>query len=90
MRQDRLLEIVGRIYQNPSCWDQDVYHSWCGTRHCIAGHAQIDSGNVPNVTFTYVDAKAYLDLSLEQANFLCYSEFTIDELIQIAITGVIP
>lgn len=38
--QQRLLAIVGRIYQDQTCWVQSKWH--CGTAHCVAGHAQID------------------------------------------------
>lgn len=32
---------IAKIEQDPESWDQAVYHSLCGTAHCIAGHVQI-------------------------------------------------
>jgi hypothetical protein len=36
--------IVARIEAEPGSWQQDAWHSSCGTRHCIAGFATVLSG----------------------------------------------
>lgn len=90
MRQDRLLEIVGRIYQRPETWNQDVYHSDCGTAHCVAGHAQNDMRGAQRCSTVdaFNDARIWLDISREEAWWLFYSYRTLDDLIRAAITGV--
>lgn len=40
MNIPRFAAIVARIEANPKCWDQAVWHSDCGTAHCLFGHAQ--------------------------------------------------
>lgn len=90
MRQDRLLEIVGRIYQRPETWDQHVYH--CDTSHCVAGHAQIDAGKYCPGTWrsAWPDAVEWLELSKEQAGWLFDFDRTLPELIHFATTGRRP
>jgi uncharacterized protein YjbI with pentapeptide repeats len=38
--------IVAQIEANPETWQQDTWHSACGTRHCIAGFATHLSGDL--------------------------------------------
>lgn len=43
MNAPRLKVIIDRIKKKPDCWNQAVFHdAFCGTAHCIAGHAQLD------------------------------------------------
>ncbi len=88
MRQDRLLEIVGRIYQRPETWDQTVYHSACGTAHCVAGHAQVDSGVDVRTGSTWPDAEMWLELDAGEAGGLFSPNRILEDLLRAAITGV--
>lgn len=91
MRQDRLLEIVGRIYQRPETWNQTEWHR--GTAHCVAGHAQ---NALRGIVFTdpcdyaSYDGAKWLDLSRKEADWLFDIDRTLDELIRAAVTGDIP
>jgi hypothetical protein len=92
MRQDRLLEIVGRIYQRPETWDQEMYH--CGSAHCVAGHAQNDmygrifTSGIFTSGFAFADGRIWLDLGRQEAEWLFDPVRTLDDLIRAAITGV--
>lgn len=86
MRQDRLLEIVGRIYQRPETWSQDVWH--CGTRHCVAGHAQNDMRGYACTGIAYSDGKEWLQLTEREAQWLFYGDPSLEEIIRAAISGV--
>lgn len=97
MRQDRLLEIVGRIYQRPEIWDQHCYMNECDTAFCVAGHAQNDSGYGPNIDHWKVrlrtvrsDAINWLDLGEDEAHWLFGGDRTLPELIHFATTGKRP
>lgn len=98
MRQDRLLEIVGRIYQRPETWNQNVYHekTECGTAHCVAGHAQVDAGDFDPVRWnrsrstTWSSATSYLELSEHEAGYLFDPDRSIEDLVAVAVTGAVP
>ena len=61
MNTERYLAILDRIKKDPSCHKQDWWH--CGTAHCFAGHAQIDSGLPINDTTCATDASHWLAIS---------------------------
>lgn len=92
MRQDRLLEIVGRIYQRPETWNQNVYHTEteCGTAHCVAGHAEVDAGEYMGTMYirrtTWSSAVRYLDLNENQASWLFDPDRKLEEIIAFAIS----
>ncbi len=43
VHKKRMRKIIDRIRRSPESWHQQQFH--CGTKHCIAGHAQIDLFN---------------------------------------------
>ena len=98
MRQDRLLEIVGRIVQRPQTWNQEVYHerTECGTAHCVAGHAQVDAGDFNPANWhmslrtTWSSAVRYLDLNDSEAGYIFDPDRSLEELIEVAVTGKVP
>jgi hypothetical protein len=77
MNKERMQIIVDRIEANPACWKQSSWH--CGTSHCLAGHAQIDSGANPDNNTVRRDARMWLDLSLSEANYLFAGTRTIED-----------
>jgi len=44
MKLERFRDIVTQIECNPESWCQEIYHSSCGTAHCIAGWAEVHAG----------------------------------------------
>jgi hypothetical protein len=77
---ERLGKIVQKIIDNPSCWIQSNYH--CGSSHCIAGHAQIESGFPASHRFAHQDGLKWLGLTCEQATYLFHSKRTLNEIIE--------
>ena len=67
---DLLVAVVNHILQHPETWNQGVYHSRCGTRHCVAGWAQIMGGRDANKDTAHEDAEGLLGLSQGQAAYL--------------------
>ena len=93
MRQDRLLEIVGRIVQRPETWDQ--FNFMPNTNEdpvCVLCHGARDSGvDVTSPTAEVFRAgKAYLGLRGDDAHWLFAPLRTLPELIQFATTGKRP
>ena len=75
MNTERYLAILDRIKKDPSCHKQDWWH--CGTAHCFAGHAQIDSGLPINDTTCATDASDWLGISPAFAVWLFASNRTV-------------
>jgi len=42
MNKTHFKKILNKIKADPDNWNQETWH--CGTKHCIAGHAQIEMG----------------------------------------------
>jgi hypothetical protein len=87
MNLERFKIIVNRIKDNPSCWNQKVWH--CGSAHCIAGHAQIDSGKAADGATARRDAIEWLDLSEQEANCLFAAHRTIKDFETVIARGSI-
>ena len=47
MNIERHNQIIAKIEENPSCWNQAHWH--CGTAHCYGGWAQILSGKKADI-----------------------------------------
>lgn len=77
MNIERMQTIIDRIKANPACWNQNIYHNECNTAHCLAGHAQIDSGKLPIKIDAMEDARTWLKLSSTEANYLFGSQRTL-------------
>jgi len=74
MNAENFAQVIAAIDADPSSWDQVEWHSWCMTKHCFAGHAQILSG-VPFKRmlvglFARSDAVRWLDLKASEADYL--------------------
>ena len=55
-----LCKVVNKILEHPETWYQGQWHSACGTKHCIAGHTQIEIGKLVNSGTASRDAKEAL------------------------------
>ena len=87
MNAENFAKVIAAIDADPSSWDQIEWHSWCMTKHCFAGHAQILSGAVFKRTkeygdlsrFTKFDAMEWLDLNSAEADYLFHPSRTMDD-----------
>jgi hypothetical protein len=86
---DLLDAIIEQIEREPHTWDQGVWHSSCGTQHCVAGWAEVITGNYDN---TYVNLDINLNLesdllkiSPENGRYLFWTHRTLDEIKQFAV-----
>ena len=77
---DRLAEQVNRILANPKSWDQAVWHSPCGTTHCIAGHGQIAAGYPVGNGTCRDEAQEWYGITDDDAEWLFSSYRTLHEL----------
>ena len=77
---DRLAEQVNRILANPDSWNQERYHSDCGTQHCIAGHGQIAAGKPMDDDACADDAQEWYGLTSEDTYWLFRHDCTLPEM----------
>lgn len=75
---ENLVAVMNRILSNPMAWDQTQWH--CGTGHCFGGHAQIMSGKEPDDATCKIDAREWLELTIQEADWLFSSYRTLPEL----------
>lgn len=85
MYKDRLLAILDHIKKHPESYDQTVMHSECGTKHCIAGHAELmfwDESQLTGLPIysSRLRAKYLLNLNEMQANYLFHHGRTLEEI----------
>ena len=81
-----LIEVVNQICQNPETHNQSIFHSLCGTVHCVAGWAQIKAGMLPCSNTAEEDAQLALGLSREEAGWLFSSRRSLPEIHSFAAT----
>jgi len=67
--------VLAKIESDPNCWDQRKWH--CGTKHCFAGWAQILSGKKPDHHVVRKDARIFLGLGKDEADYLFDPERTL-------------
>jgi len=87
MNAENFTQVIAAIDADPSIWDQSEWHSWCMTKHCFAGHAQILSGapfkrragGDDLRLFTRSDAVRWLDLKVDEADYLFNPSRTMDD-----------
>jgi hypothetical protein len=72
--------VIAQIKAHPETWDQSVWHSSCGTKHCYAGWAQILGGGQANEGTAREDAIQLLGLTKAEADYLFWLWRTVDEL----------
>lgn len=95
MNKERLLAILTHIKKHPEFYDQNVTHSDCGTKHSIAGHAEIVfwvGSNDPQTDYlnyfsTWQKAKYCLDLNDSEAAYLFSGIRTIEEIEEYILFG---
>jgi len=81
---DRLGEQVNNILTNRDSWDQETWHSPCGTTHSIAGHGQIAAGKQMNSSTCEADAREWYGLTPLDAMWLFGAGRTLPELYEFA------
>ena len=67
--------VLDKIESCPAEWDQTNWH--CGTQHCFAGWAQILSGRDADVTTARRDARIFLGMSGDEADYFFGGSRTI-------------
>ena len=86
---DRLAEQVNNILSNPDSWWQGVWHSPCGTKHCIAGHGQIAAGKPMSINTCRDDAREWYGLTGEDALWLFHPYRTLPEMYWFARSALV-
>ena len=69
--------VIDKIKSCPAEWDQSQWH--CGTKHCFAGWAQVLSGNPQSSLFVRRDARKFLGLSRDEADYYFASNRTFED-----------
>ena len=81
MNQERYQKkIIDQIREHPESWNQYVYHSSCGTAHCIAGWAHLYKNGGVHDGIVRAEATEWLELQPDQACYLFRSDRTFQEL----------
>ncbi len=70
-------KVLKKIKAHPETWDQKMWH--CNTVHCFGGHAQILSGRKANDSTIRFDARIWLNISLDESNYLFDLDRTIED-----------
>lgn len=78
--------VIDQITQHPETWDQEVWH--CGSTHCVAGWAQVMSGNAEDELTASEDARTYLELARHEAQYVFSPERTLEELNDFLVHGL--
>ena len=82
--EELLKTAVNQILLHPETWNQEEFHSPCGTKHCIAGWSQILSGQAPRAETVVEDARSALEISGRDAEYLFNSSRTLVEIYSFA------
>ena len=85
MNKENFAKVLQQIESHPETWEQTRWH--CGTKHCLAGWAQILSGKEPNDNTVRRDARAFLDLSMAEADYLFDSWCSVEEFRDVLKNG---
>jgi hypothetical protein len=81
LRGEKLLKAaVNQILAHPETWEQTLWHSSCGTKHCIAGWCQILSGKPAVPDLAKEEARAALGISPFEADYLFHGYRTLGEI----------
>lgn len=70
--------VLQKIKENPDQWNQGSWH--CGTSHCFAGWAQILSGKEANNDTVRRDARIFLGLTRDDADYYFSPSRTLEDL----------
>ena len=76
--------VVNQILEHRETWDQCVWHSACGTSHCVAGWCQILGGREAKDESAQNDAMECLGISSLDAAWLFGSCRTLPEIYDFA------
>lgn len=78
MNREHYQLVLDQITAHPETWNQTQWH--CGTTHCFAGWAQVLSGQPANKDTARRDARIYLDLSYQEADYLFAAHRSLNDL----------
>ena len=87
MNIPRFKKIIDQIKSHPETWNQEKWHSECGTKHCIAGWAQIHAGKSGIICDTWIIGKHWLELTRVEAHYLFGSYRTMEDFERILEHG---
>ena len=72
---------IDHIIAHPDSWDQTIiWHSPCGTRHCLFGLCQILAGLEPNHDDCFAEVRDLLGICTPDAAWLCAHNRTLDQI----------
>lgn len=80
MNYDKYTAVIDHIERNPRSWNQ---WRWCGSKCCIAGHAQAMFGDTRN--WVVEEASKVLGLNASQAGWLFHGERTLDDFRRVRV-----
>ena len=72
MNYERLAQVVAIIDANPESWKQDDWHSPCGTKHCLAEHAELLARDIPKLSCSFATwdiAQEFFEMTPHQADY---------------------
>lgn len=77
--------VLRTIVHNPQSWDQEKWHSSCGTTHCVAGWCQVLGGYLPNNLTVIPDACEFLGMDSQDIGDtdLFGYDTSLDEIVKI-------
>lgn len=87
MNKENFKLILDKIKKDPNSWDQNEWHSTCGTKHCFAGHCQIEMGRSINADTVREDAAEFLEIPPTESWVLFDVENTIEDFEDILTRG---
>ena len=89
MNKDNFKKVLDQIEQHPETWDQDIWHSPCGTQHCFAGWAEILAGHEQSLDHFTVQKHAidYLAIHLDEADWLFDADRTLADFRDVLENG---
>jgi len=89
-------KVIEIIESQPNSWDQKNWHSECGTKHCVAGWAQILANKEVSNMYARRDARIFLKLTVKEANYFFDMHRTLEEIKVLAdpnitdLTSILP
>lgn len=91
MNIENFNKVIKQIIDHPETYNQRIYHSECGTSHCIAGWCDVLSGsydieeweiNEDYNSLTVIDrAVEFLEITYQQGIYLFAHQRTLKEVL---------
>ena len=79
--QDNINRVLSIIEAHPETWEQETWHTACGTAHCFAGHGQLLAGLSVSKHTTRHDARVFFGFNYHEAVYYFASRRTWPELL---------